>query len=445
MILLHGSSAVVRSATEVVPHGAVCVDGDRIAAVGPSAELEAAYPNADRIDCAGMVLTPGFVNGHNHVYGILCRGLGKGLTTEEWLRRLVLPVNTVLDGDDLHAAAALVCADAFRTGTTGMIEQATNLARFHVDAEFRAFSAAGIRAGLARGASTVSTVDARDTGDPDTELAATREYLDRWADSERVRPWVGPSGLFACDPDTLVRLKELAREHAARFVIHLSETRAQVELAERNGYRGQVEWADAIGLLDADTVVAHAIWASPEEIRTLADRGVHVVHSPISNMLMASGIADVTAMIDAGVGVALGADTPAANDAQDMLAEIKMTALLQRTAKLDPTVLDARTCWRLGTEGGAAALGHAGELGRLEAGWLADIVGFQVGGNPCMTPIHDPVESLVYHGSGRDVALTMVDGRVVYDRGRYPTIDLAATVEHVESVVVPKIQDVMEG
>lgn len=444
MILLHGSAAVVRSATEVVPHGAVCVDGDRIAAVGPSAELEAAYPNAERIDCAGMVLTPGFVNGHNHVYGILCRGLGKGLTTEQWLQRLVLPVNMALDGDDLDAAAGLVCADAFRTGTTGMVEQATNLARFHVDAEFRAFSKAGIRGGLARGASTVSTVDARDTGDPEEELAAMREYLDGWSDSERVRPWVGPSGLFACDPDTLVRLKELARERAARFVIHLSETRAQVELAERSGYRGQVEWADALGLLDSDTVVAHAIWSNPQEVQTLAARGVHVVHSPTSNMLMASGIADVTAMLDAGVNVALGADTPAANDAQDMLAEIKTTALLQRIAKLDPTALDARTCWRLGTEGGAAVLGRAGELGRLDPGWLADIAGFQVDGNPCLTPIHDPVESLVFHGSGRDVALTMVDGQVVYDRGTYPTIDLAATIEHVESVVVPKIQAVSE-
>lgn len=445
MILLHGATSVVCSATEVLAGGAVCVDGQRIVAVGLSAELERAHPDADRIDCSGLVLTPGFVNGHNHVYGILCRGLGKDLTTEQWLQRLVLPVNSVLDGDDLYAAAMLVCADAFRTGTTGMIEQATNLARFHADAEFRAFDEAGIRGGLARGASTVSTIDPRDTGDPDEEVAAVARFLDRWDRSERVRPWVGPSGLFACDPETLVRLKDLAGERGARYVIHLSETRAQVEFAERNGYSGQIAWADALGLLDSDTVVAHAIWSSPAEIEILARRGAHVVHSPISNMLMASGITDITAMLAAGINVALGADTPAANDSQDMISEVKMTALLQRISKLDPAVLDARACWRMGTEGGASVLGHPDDLGRLDEGCLADIVGFQVDGNPCMTPMHDAVSSLVFHGSGRDVALTMVDGRVVYERGAYPTIDLKDVIAHVETVVKPKVQAVMNS
>src|SRR5947209_8161950 len=95
--------------------------------------------SAERIDCSGMIVAPGFVNPHNHVYEILCRGLGKDRTTEEWLRDLIYPVNAALDDDDFYYGALLACADAFRTGTTAMVEQLTNLARFHADAEFRAF------------------------------------------------------------------------------------------------------------------------------------------------------------------------------------------------------------------------------------------------------------------------------------------------------------------
>lgn len=441
MLLLHDADWVIRSASEHIADGSVCIEGDRIRAVGPAAELEPEYGAAARIDCAGMILTPGFVNAHNHVYGILCRGLGKGLTTEQWLRELVLPVNSVLDAEDLYHAAALVCADAFRTGSTAMVEQATNIARFHADAEAQAFVDAGIRGGLARGASTVSTIDPRDSGDPDEEVAATRDFLERWRDEPRLYPWVGPSGLFACDPDTLVRLKQLANEHGARFVTHLSETRAQRDMAHEHGFEGQVQWADELGLLDAETVVAHAIWVSEDEIATLARTGAHVVHSPTSNMLMASGITDLLAMLDAGVSIALGADTPAANDAEDMLAEVKATALLQRVKHLDPSVLDAKSAWRLGTEGGAAVIGCAGELGRLEPGWLADVVGFDTAGNPCLTPIYDPVESLVFHGSGRDVALTIVDGRVVYERGTFPTIDLERILRQVGEVAAPKVRE----
>lgn len=143
--------------------------------------------------------------------------------------------------------------------------------------------------------------------------------------------------------------------------------------------------------------------------------------------------------------MALGADTPAANDAQDMLAEVKATALLQRIPKLDPTVLDAKAAWRLGTEGGAAAIGCAGSLGRLEPGWLADVIAFEVAGNPCLTPIYDPVESLVFHGSGRDVVMTIVDGRIVYEQGSFPTLDLPATLRHVDKVVVPKVCAAVDG
>jgi 5-methylthioadenosine/S-adenosylhomocysteine deaminase len=439
-LFLHDADWLVCTAEQHLRGGAVLVEGNRIAAVGATDELEPRVPAAaERIDCRGTIVTPGLVNPHNHVYEILCRGLGKDRTTEQWLRDLVYPVNAALDDDDFYQGALLATADAFRTGTTAMVEQLTNLARFHADAELQAFRDAGLRARVARASSTASTIDARENGAPDDEVAATAAFLERWEGHELVRPWVGPSGLFSCDGETLLRLKQLASERGARFAIHLSETREQLDLAHSRGYPGQIEWAYRIGILDEDTVVAHAIWISDAEIGILRDTGAHVVHNPTSNMLMSSGIANVPALLAAGVKVAVGSDGPASNDAQDMLAEMKQATLLQRASTLDPTILDGKTCWRMGTEAGAAVLGHGHELGRIEPGALADIAAFRTAGNPCMHPVFDPVESLIYHGSGRDACLTIVDGAVVYRDGHHPTIDVAATLRHVNDVIVPKV------
>jgi 5-methylthioadenosine/S-adenosylhomocysteine deaminase len=440
-VLLHGAEWLVHSAGHSSRGTALAIEGELIAAIGSDEELLARFPDAERIDCRGMIVTPGLVNPHNHVYEILGRGLGKDMTTEQWLRGLVYPVNDVLDDEDFYWGAILACADALAAGTTTMVEQLTNLARFHADAEFRAFRDSGLRARVARASSTASTIDQRENGEPDDEVAATAAYLDRWAGEDLVRPWVGPSGMFSCDPDTLVRLKQLANERGARFAIHLSETREQLQLAEANGYSGQIEWAHSLGLLDEQTVVAHAIWISGEEIELLRESDCHVVHNPTSNMLMTSGVAPVPAMLAAGVKVSIGSDGPSSNDAQDILAEMKMANLLQRAVSLDPTVLDARTCWRMGTEAGAEAVGLGGRLGRLEPGLLADIACFRIESNPAMQPVYDPVESLVYHGSGRDACITIVGGNVRHREGEFAELDLEQALHHVQSVIVPKVEN----
>lgn len=438
-LLLHGSPWVVRAAGDYVRGGAVCVEGDRIVAVGPTADLELAFPAARRIDCAGAILIPGLVNCHNHVYEITCRGLLRTSGTECWLRELIYPVNRRLDDEDHYYATLLACADGFRTGTTCIVDQMTNFARFHVDAEFQGFVDARMRARVGRASSTASTIDPEENGSPEEELRATEAFLDRWRNQPLVHPWVSPSGLFSCDPETLRQLKALASAKESKFKIHLSETRVQLDLAHKHGYPGQIDWAYRTGLLDEDTLVAHAVWASDAEIDILASTGAQVSHNPSSNMVLASGVANVPRMLEKGVHVALGSDGPASNDAQDMVAEMKAAVLLHRVATLDPTILDAQTAFRMATEAGAKVIGLEGEVGRLEPGYLADIAGVRIEGNPCLQPVYDPVAALVYYGSGRDVCLTIVNGEVVYRDGSYPTLDLDRTLQHLSERTAPKV------
>lgn len=439
-IILTNISYLARTANSIVHDAAVVIEDARVTYAGPQSDLPADRPGSIErtIDCSGLLVTPGLVNSHNHVYEILYRGLGKQCTTEEWLRKLVYPANRTLDEEDFYHGAVLAVAEAFRSGTTTVVEQLTNFARHHADAEFRALRDTGIRARVAKAASTSSVIDPTEEGNPADEIAAVESFLTRWQGGGLVQPRVGPSGLFACDRDTLSQLKRLANEAGVRFHIHLSESIGQQELAVSRGYEGQIAWAHDLGLLDDQTVVTHAIFATEREPAILADTGTAVVHCPVSNMVTASGVADIPRMLQLGIPVALGTDGPASNDSQDMVAEMKAAVLLHRGARRQIDALDARTAFDLATRVGGELI--APGVGTIVEGGPADLVGFEFTGNPAVEPVYDPLSSLVYTGSGRDNRLTIVAGEVVFEDGRYATLDLEASLSHVREVVVPKVK-----
>ena len=438
--LLSGSPWVVKGPKQWVRDASVLIDEGTIVEIGSAFDMANRHADAEQIDCSDLILMAGFSNCHNHIYEILCRGLGKNGGLEDWLANTIYPVTRALTEDDYFHGALLGAADCFRTGTTGVVSQLTNFARFHADAEARGFAEAGIRARVVRASSTDSIIDPAENGEPGRELDEAEEFLDRWHDGTRVRGALGPAGLFSCDPDTQVRLKDLASTRGVKYFTHLNETRHQHDTARSKGYQGQVDWAFRIGILDADTVVAHAVWSSAAEIAMLSDTGATVVHNPSSNMVLGSGIAPISQMLKAGVRVLVATDGPASNDSHDMFMEMKTAALLQKVAALDPTVIDADTVFGMATEAGAHVFDLEGSIGRLEPGYKADIVGIRVGGNPSVQPIFDPVAALVYYGSGRDVAFTMIEGEFVYRDGEYPTINLAEVLEFVQTQTVPRVE-----
>lgn len=433
MILLDQADYVIIHKNAVLEHAAVLVEGDRIAAVGSPERLRRRAAGATRIDCRGCIVLPGLINAHNHLYQVLLRGLGKRYTLFEWTRNLTYPITKGLQAEDHYHAVLLGCLDSFRNGTTAIVDMPTHFARFHSDAAMRALRDAGVRGALARAASDASTVDPGENRDPAEELETLSAFLDRWQGPGLVQPWLGPSGLHSTSAQLLREMKELAVRRGVRFHIHLGESQVGRDRAIAAGYAGEVSWAHALNLLEATTSVAHGVWVNPDEVELLRQTGSQVVHNPSSNQVLASGVAPIAAMRAAGVPLALGSDGPASNDALDMFAEMKSAALLQRVHTLDPLALTAADVFEICTEGGARVLGMP-ELGRLEPGFLADVVAVQAEGNPGLTPIYDPVESLVYHGSGRDVALTMVAGRVVYQEGRFPTVDAQQIFREVRRI-----------
>lgn len=432
-ILLRNAAFVIQDADTVLDRMDVLVEAGQITQI---TETMSSHPidasGVEIIDCRGILLMPGLVNAHTHLFQILTRGIGKNLTVRDWARNVTYPVAQKLSEHDYYFAALLACADAIRNGCTALVDHPTHFARFHSDESFRALKASGLRGAVVRGGSDFSLVNPAEVRNLTEDLEATTSFVRRWAGDDLIQPWVGPSGFHSCTPVGLSAFKELARSLGTRFHFHLAESQTGRHEAVQAGYVGEVDWAHHLGLLDANTSVAHAIWVSEEEIELLSQSRCHVVHCATSNQILASGVAAFAKMMSRGLPLALATDGASSNDSLDMVAEMKAAALLARVTSLDATGVGARDVFRVATEGGARLLGHE-KLGKLIEGYAADIIGLNLNGNPSLTPFNDPISLVVFCASGRDVSFVMVDGAVLLRDGAFVSLDVDDTIERVES------------
>jgi 5-methylthioadenosine/S-adenosylhomocysteine deaminase len=210
--------------------------------------------------------------------------------------------------------------------------------------------------------------------------------------------------------------RDLAKRYNVPTLIHLAETKAEVQTAHERFRSSPVAYLDGLGFLGPGVLAAHGVWVSEPEIAILKARGVAVSHNPESNMKLASGTAPVPAYLDAGVLLGLGTDGAASNNDLDMFEAMRVASLVHKLQTGDPTVVGARTALQMATIGGARALGMERRIGSLEPGKRADVLVVSMS-SARQTPMYDPVSHLVYTTRGDDVQVTVVNGKVLM-RGR---------------------------
>jgi 5-methylthioadenosine/S-adenosylhomocysteine deaminase len=420
----------MNDALEVLSDAAVLVTGDAIAAIGPTADLAAAHPDATRVDLPGRLLLPGLVNAHHHS-GML-RGTAEHLPVWEWLRLHIDPMHRVLRPDEAEAAAWLCYAEGLLSGTTTVVDMWR-----YMDGAVRAATALGNRV------VTVNYVGAHPDFDYFDSLDDNERMLRQHtgAANGRVMPWVGLEHPFYADAAGQRRAVELAREYDTGLYTHCSESELELaDFAERHGARPMFA-LEKLGFFDVPrTMIAHAVWLDQAEVDLIAARGVGVSHNPVSNMKLASGMAPVAEMLAAGVNVGLGTDGEKENNNLDMFEEMKVASLLGKLRTMDAAAMDSWDVLRMATRGGAAAIGRGSELGAITVGRKADLVAVRTD-TPRMTPllptggyanIH---HNLVHAVRGSDVDLTMVDGDIVVRDGRLVNADLAEIIDRVRALV----------
>jgi cytosine/adenosine deaminase-related metal-dependent hydrolase len=264
---------------------------------------------------------------------------------------------------------------------------------------------------------------------PVADFMAEHEALaDRCAASGLVGFRLGVGTVLGQSDQLLAASARAAREHGWAVHTHLAEVREELVEARRRWGRTTVERAADVGLLEVPVVAGHGIWVGQREIALLAGAGVAVVHNPVANMILGSGVCPLAALRGAGIPVGVGTDGAASNDSQNMLEAVKTAALLQKVAHLDPRAATADDVLAMATVEGARALGLDGLVGSLQPGRRADLVRLR-GDRPGLANVHDPRQQVVYCASPADVADVWVDGERRVADGQLVGHDLADLVE----------------
>jgi 5-methylthioadenosine/S-adenosylhomocysteine deaminase len=420
LVVTNATVVTVDGSRRILAPGAIAIDGSDIVGLQTPAAIGARYQPAQTIDRTGQILLPGLINTHTHAAMVLMRGLADDLALMEWLQKYIFPAEAKsVSPAFVRTGTRLAALEMIRSGTTTF----TDMYYFEEEVA-KAASEAGLRGVLGQ---TIIRFPVADAKTPEEGLARTERFLTAWKDHPLITPAVAPHALYTLEASTLKACRALADKYQAPLIIHLAETRAEVDSAMQLGNTTPTRYLESVGLWGPRTLGAHGVWVSPEEMPILKAANVAVSHNPESNMKLASGTAPVVDYLQAGVTVGLGTDGAASNNDLDMFEAMRFAAFLQKHARNDPQALPATKVLEMATRDGAAALGMGDRLGTIEVGRKADVILVDTRG-PRQTPLFDPVSHLVYVAHGDDVTTTIVNGKVLMRDRKVLTLNEAAVL-----------------
>ncbi len=441
-LLLTGATVVVMDEKRTLwPGGSVAVRGQEIVAVGPDAELADRFEALETLDCGGKVIMPGLINAHTHVPMTLLRGLADDLRLDVWLMGYMMPVEReFVNPEFVRLGTQIACAEMIRGGTTCFNDM------FYYEEEVaRATAEVGMRAVCSETILKFPTPDAVSYEDA---LAYTRDYIIRWKDHPLIVPGVAPHAPYTCPPEILQACTDLAVEMDVPLHIHIAETALEVENSRKEHNMPVVPWIKKQGVLAAKVIAAHCVHIDEGEMRTLEHAGAGVAHNPTSNLKLASGVAPISQMLQAGLNVGIGTDGPASNNDLDMFEEMRLAALLAKGISGDPTALPAREALALATIGSASALHISHLTGSLEAGKRADLIVVDLDtlhNTPRFNRDPEAVYSqLVYAARSADVRHVLCNGRWLMQDRQLLTLE-ASSLGRQAAVVAARIDDFLRS
>lgn len=386
----------------VLEHHAVVLQGSTIADIGPSDTIASRWTADKVLQLDTHVVLPGLINAHTHGPMTLLRGFADDLPLHPWLQEKIWPAEArCMSEDFVRAGARLGIAEMLLSGTTCFTDM-----YFFPDCIAEVAEAAGIRAQLASPVLDFPTVWASDA---EEYISKATRLHDQYRHHERISVCFGPHAPYTVSDAPLQKLAMLAEELDVGIHMHIHENAQEISDALRHSGLRPLMRLKQLDLLGPRLQGVHLTQLTQDEIALLAETGVQAIHCPASNMKLASGFSPVVALASAGVNVALGTDGAASNNNLDMLAELRLAALLQKGHDGDAAVLPALEVLRMATLHGARVLGMDERLGSLEPGKLADLIAVDLN-HVSTQPVYDPASTLVYSASRQQVSHSWVHG-----------------------------------
>jgi len=402
---------------------ALIVDGGRIAALLPAADADAAYAPRERLVLGSHVLIPGLVNAHTHSAMSLLRGIADDVPLKPWLEQHIWPrEGRFVSPEFVFDGTLLAAAEMLRGGVT-----CCNDMYFYPEAAARAYEIAGMRALIGAPVLEFPTPYAADA---DAYLTRGLAARDAFKHVPQLTFALAPHAPYTVGDATWAKIVMYARQLDLPIETHLAETQHEVDTARADTGRSPLARLDRLGATGPGFIAIHAVHVDAADIGMLATQGCHVVHCPASNMKLASGIAPVSALLAAGVNVALGTDGAASNNRLDLFAEMHLASLLAKVATGDAAAVPAATALAMATRNGARALGLDATIGSLTPGKDADVVAVDLGGIATQ-PVFDAISHLVNVAGRSCVTDVWVRGVRMVENRQLKTLDEHALLARV--------------
>ena len=408
---------------DIIYNGMLGIKGNQIVYVGEySSEFEKEF-DADAIIYAGnKVLMPGLINMHTHLPMTLLRGYASDLPLDKWLNDKVIPAEEKMDELDVSAGTDIAVAEMILSGTTMCLDM---------------YAYAETIAGAVHSCGMRAAVSYSYKGESDTEKTiALSEYCSRLGEG-RLRAIASLSLKYdgTDDENAIKKYIADAKENNKRIHIHVAETEKQAKNCIEATGLSPVGYLDKLGLFDSIKVIAvHCTAVSDADLETLNNKNVSIVYCPTSDAKVASGFAPVYKMLKKGINVCIGTDGGASNNNMDMLEEMHIGSVIAKGLSGDPAVMNAEETIKMATINAAKALGIDHMVGSLEIGKKADIIMFNHS-SPFFLPENELCNNIVYSASRNEIEMTMVDGRILMERGQLLKYDYEKLANKFEKSV----------
>jgi 5-methylthioadenosine/S-adenosylhomocysteine deaminase len=346
------------------------------------------------------------------------RGIADDLPLQEWLEKHIWPNEMKwLTAEFVDDAIELACLEMLKSGVTTYADM-----YFYQNIAGKKLEKIGMRGVLGSGIIDFPWKDVAKT--PDDYFTNCEDLIKTWKGNDLITPCIAPHATFTCSPEHYMRAKEMADTHDVPLHTHLAETQFEVAECQKRYGKTPVEHLDSIGFLSERVSAAHCVWLTDSEIELLAEKKVGVSHCIESNLKLASGIAPLPKMLNAGVKAAFGTDGAASNNDLSILGEMSTAAKVHKAISMDATVVDSKTALLMATRNGAEIMGLGDKTGSIKQGKKADLVVARLD-RPHVMPVYDVYSHITYCMRPDDIETVMVNGQILIDKESATTLDEA--------------------
>lgn len=425
-IIVNARIITVNKGNDIIDNGHILIKGDEILKAGPGEISENEKNEADEIfDAQKMIVMPGFVNTHTHIPMSIFKGYADDLPLRQWLNSRIFPAEAKwITPHNTAIATKWALCEMIKSGTTTF-----NDMYFFSDIIAEECAKTGLRGVLNE---SLSDFPCPGFKTADEAVERIRRNILRYEGHPLISASVPAHAPYSCSRETLLKGKKTADKYGCLFHIHLSETEAENSASVEKTGMTPTAYLHSIGILDKNTVAAHCVYLSPEDMEIFANTSASAVHCPKSNLKLGSGMADIKKYGDAGINVALGTDGSASNNNLNMVEEMRFASLMAKGIHRDPTVMTAIESIRMATLNGAHALGLGEITGSIERGKKADLIFINPEEN--MAPVYAPASSVVYAMEARNIIHSMVNGKWVMKNRNIEKIDYPEVLKEIEYI-----------